>query len=220
VEPGRRHETDEISIRLQIHDHRRMGERSFPPGQLSGWPSRRKEAVLRQPRGPRKFGWRNTEAGARARGATGIAASKMLRVPEAGVKGRVPEAAEDPLLGGFPSPSEKQAKEADRGDQVGHTGVHRCLRPRSGCRILRSNGECCRDPRGRYRLPRRGLPPTPRPRLARAVGTGEGRIGAGKAGEEQSGLSSHLDSPFPAQEGCQDHCSQQGQWSRCRNWPS
>jgi hypothetical protein len=46
----------------------------------------------------------------------------MLRVQEAGVEEHVPEAVEGPLLEGFPSPGEKQAKEADRGDQVEHTG--------------------------------------------------------------------------------------------------
>jgi hypothetical protein len=180
----------------------------------------RREAVLRQPRRPRKFGWRSTEAGARARGAARIAVCKMLRVQEAGVKGHVPEAVEGPLLEGFPSPGEKQAKEADRGDQVEHTGVHRCLQPRSGCRIRRSNGECSRDPRGRYHLLRKRRPPTPRPRLAGAVGTGVGRIGADKAGVEQSGPNSHADSPSPAQEGYQDSCSRQGRWIRCRSWPS
>jgi hypothetical protein len=175
---------------------------------------------LRQPRRPRKFGWRSTEAGARARGAARIAVCKMLRVQEAGVKGHVPEAVEGPLLEGFPSPGEKQAKEADRGDQVEHTGVHRCLQPRSGCRILRPNGECCRDPRGRYHHPRKEHPSTPRLRLAGVIGVEVGRIEAGRAEAERSGPSSHAESPSPAQEGYQDRCSRRGQWIRCRSWPS
>jgi hypothetical protein len=170
-----------------------------------------KEAVSRQPRGPRKSGWRSTEAGARARGVAGIAACKMLRVQETGVKGHVPEAAEGPLLKGLPPSGERQVKEAGRGDQVGHTGAHRCLQPRSGCRILRSNGECCPDPRGRYRHPRKEHPPTPCLRLAGVVGVEVGRVEAGGAEGERSGPSSHADSPSPAQEEYQDRCSRRDQ---------
>ncbi len=68
--------------------------------------------------------------------------------------------------------------------------------------------------------PKKRAPANPSPVPSRGVGTGVGRIGADKAGVEQSGPSSHADSPSPAQEGCQDHCSQQVQWTRCRSWPS
>ncbi len=162
---------------------------------------------MRQPRGPKKSGWRSTEAGARARGVARMAACKAQRVQVAGVEGCAPEAAGEPLLEGPPPSGERQVKEAGRGDQTEHTGVHRRLRPHSGCHTPRSNGECCRSPRERYHLPRKGHPPTPRPRLAGAAGTGVGRAGAGKARAGQSGPSSRADNPLPTQGDYMDHCS-------------
>ncbi len=141
---------------------------------------------MKQPREPRRFGWKSTEAGARARGAARTAACKMPGAQGAGVEGHVPEAVEGPPLEGFPPSGEERARGVSRGNQVERTGAHWCPRPRSGCRIPRANGECCRDPRGKYLPPRKERPLTLRPHPA-----GADRIEADKVKSEQPDAGHH-----------------------------
>ncbi len=174
----------------------------------------RKEAVLKQPREPRRLGWKSTEAGARAR-AVRTAACKMPRAQEAGVEGHVPEAVEGPLLEEFPPSGEERAREASRGNQGERTGAHRCPRLRSGCRIPRVNGECCRDPRGKYLLLRKERPLTLRPRPA-----GADRIEADKVKSEQPDAGHHGNNSYLTREEYRGYYSRQDRWIRLRGWPS
>jgi hypothetical protein len=102
-----------------------------------------KEAVLKQLREPRRFSWKSTEAGARARGVARAAAREMPQAREVEVEGRVTEAMERPPLGGLPPPGEERVRGVSQGRLADLTGAHRCPRPRLGCRILKANGECC-----------------------------------------------------------------------------
>ena len=48
----------------------------------------------------------------------------------------------------------------------------------------------------------------------------ERRAAAGGFGVGLSDPHSHEGSPFPTPEECQGCCSRQGQWIKCRGWPS
>ena len=103
----------------------------------------RKEAVLKRQGEPRRFSWKSTEAGARARGVVRAVARGMPQAQEVEAEGRVSEAMEGPPPGGLPPPGEEQTRGVSQGRLTELTGAHWCPRPRSGCRILKANGECC-----------------------------------------------------------------------------
>ncbi len=103
----------------------------------------RKEAVLKQLRETRRSSWKSTEVGVRAHGVARATAHEALQAPEVEVEECVLEAVEGLPLGEFPSPGEEQARGVSQGSRVERTGVRQCPRPRSGCRTLRANGECC-----------------------------------------------------------------------------
>jgi hypothetical protein len=118
------------------------GETSFPRITLKvGWRVLR-EVVMKLPREPRRSNWKSTEVGVRARGVERTAARKVLKAPEVEAEERVLEAMGRLPPEGLPPPGEEQARGVSRGRLADPTGARRCLRPRSGCQILKASGQC------------------------------------------------------------------------------
>ncbi len=150
----------------------------------------------------RRSNCKNTEGGARARGAMRTAAGKMLPTREADAWGRAPGAMEQPLPKGLPPPRGRQAREAGQEDPAENFVTYRCPRSRSGRLALRLRGDHSRG-LGRYHLQRKDQPLTFHPRLGKATGAGAGRAGEGEVRSGQSECSRHGNRFPPIQEGCQ-----------------
>ena len=159
-------------------------------------------AGLSQLMQPRRFNCKNTEDGAKARGAMRTEVGKMLPTREADAWGHAPGATERPVPRGLPPPRETQAREAGQEDPAESFVTCRCPRLKSGRHALRLRGERGRG-LGRYHLRRKGHPLTLHLRLGGAAGAGADRVGEGKVRAGQSGCSRHVDRSFPTQEGCQ-----------------